>query len=302
MEREINRLIELSKTATLKELIDVIEVLTTKHTYNTTLLGNFDDKPLYRARKHNNLYGNADTKGKVKDFMYESELWNVPAQYAPLGRCNDKNESMLYCTNTLNTAILECKPEAGDYITTAILVPYRRNKILSVVREPLLLQLVGQKYLSQIDGIRDIIKHVPPDKDERHLIFDNFLDHLFHMEVGPNDEHLYKLSLAITRVKMLPFKIKEKNYIPDGIIYSSIVRNKRDYNVLLRPDTAKQLYYIERFKTVKILVSNDEHVLLKNIRDGWPVRLETKPYKTPSVIFWSGQFKNQPIYRLRKHQ
>src|ERR1022692_1414873 len=49
---------------------------------------------LYRARINKDADGNP-----VDYFLHTDNLWAPPAQITKKGRCNDKGESVLYCSN-----------------------------------------------------------------------------------------------------------------------------------------------------------------------------------------------------------
>jgi len=52
----------------------------------------------YRARKHNNVKGNL-VDGTLFEYSNEKEFWNPPIENAKIGRCNNENESMFYCSS-----------------------------------------------------------------------------------------------------------------------------------------------------------------------------------------------------------
>lgn len=90
--------------------------------YNRYFIPHWILRGFFRARKHNHAFGNLENK-TLKKFTSEREFWNRPVYWFTsdgMGRCNTCQESYLYCSNEMHTAILEVKPEVGDFISTAL--------------------------------------------------------------------------------------------------------------------------------------------------------------------------------------
>ena len=54
-----------------------------------------------------------------------------------------------------------------------------------------------------------------------------------------------------------------------GMIYSSMVRNKTDFNIVLRPIHARTIYKLYQVQTFKILETTDSLIKLQLMRNGY---------------------------------
>jgi hypothetical protein len=179
-------LYELSKTATVEELMKVVEY-EVNHAQNWDKIAFINVLPtnVWRARKHNHPEGSLAKNNKLNLFLSEKEFWNPPAEFVSRDRCNDEKESLFYCANGLNTALLECRPSVGDYFTIANFKNYKNY----LSNEQFIVHCIGRKYLSQVQWLSKLFKYAPESR-KGSMNIDNFLDELFHQIVSEEDQHI----------------------------------------------------------------------------------------------------------------
>lgn len=266
---KFGELINLSKEKPFDEVLKIVEQkITSVPYYQISIWENFTAPVLYRARKHNHFKGN--TRDNVlNQFESESEFWNTPTEFCPLGRCQTKGESLLYCSTSWETAISEVRPNNGDFISVSIYqarhLPDNPNKFLGSRIVP-----IGVQYLSQIERLKHMFKDY--NFEERNSEFyelDTFLDNLFHANVNEEEQYIYNLSTAVTRCMMKNLFDGEVERQMHGMIYSSMVRNKTDFNIVLRPIHARTIYKLYQVQTFKILETTDSLIKLQLMRNGY---------------------------------
>lgn len=110
-----------SQYKTFEELLKIVEQkITSVSDYQISMWENFTSPVLYRARKHNHLEGTINKDNLLHRFDFESEFWNTPPEFCPLGRCQNKEESLLYCSTSWETAISKVRPTACDFVSVLI--------------------------------------------------------------------------------------------------------------------------------------------------------------------------------------
>jgi hypothetical protein len=265
---ELTELLYLSKEKSLDELTKIIEQkITSVPDYQISMWENFTAPVLYRARKHNHLKGNIENN-ILHRFESESEFWNTPPELCPLGRCQNKGESLLYCSTSWETAISEVRPTTGHFVSVSIYHARRHvdnpNTFFGSKIIP-----IGVQHLSKIKRLEHMFQDY--DLEGRNSDFyklDNLLDELFHINVSEEEEYIYKLSTAVTRCMMKNLFDGEIEQQMHGMIYSSMVRNKIDYNFVLRPIHARTIYSLNHVQTFQILETTDNFIKLQLMRNG----------------------------------
>lgn len=266
---KFGELVNLSKEKTFDEVLKIVEQkITSVPYYQISMWENFTAPVLYRARKHNHFKGN--TRDNVlNQFESENEFWNTPTEFCPLGRCQTKGESLLYCSTSWETAISEVRPNKGDFISVSIYqarhLPDNPNKFLGSRIVP-----IGVQYLSQIERLKHMFKDY--NFEERNSEFyelDTFLDNLFHANVSEKEQYIYNLSTAVTRCMMKNLFDGEVERQMHGMIYSSMTRNKTDFNIVLRPIHARTIYKLYQVQTFQILETTDNLIKLQLMRNGY---------------------------------
>ena len=255
----------------------IADLMNSGNYYKRQMIMSFAPKGMYRARCHNSLYGNRNKNGIFSRFKNENEFWNPPASKCSLGRCNDKNESILYCTNDSETAILETKPTTG-FITLSVFKPKGTGGSRAMY--------VGEDSLAKDDTIKHLFKNSQQDPQLKEL--DIYLDKLFYSDVSNQNEHLYKVSAAVAK-NLLSNLVTENGTerTMQALLYSSVAKNHKTFNFVLKPNHAVHLYRLERIQTLEILENNEEYIKLKLMRIGQPISRRNHPLENPKIK-WVG--------------
>ena len=215
---------------------------------------------LFRGRAHKNLKGDI-RNGKIIEFKKESEFKNPPFQCVKRGRCNDYGESMFYCSNELFTAVVESRPKLNEYVTVAVFESLVDGHYFEHRISP-----VGYRYLRTITTLTKMMKKMDPDNRKAFVKVDSFLDKLFHKEIKKK-AYYYKLSNAVAKCMMTDIKDAGTTIHQHGLIYSSILRNKKSFNVVLKPFYVNY-YKITELYTFQVLRYNRRTLCLKLLRSG----------------------------------
>jgi len=227
--------------------------------FTSEVIVNYHCDGLFRARTHNRLDGSDKTL-----FTCESQFWNPPAEICKLGRCNDVNESLFYCSIELSTSIIETKPIKGEFITVAkfqIKNPEKYNGAR--------VRLIGVKTLSKLYPIKDVLGE-DYERDAEGLELDETLDELFHKRISPETEKLYRLSVAVTKSMLTTLYDREQQVYVEmhGVLYPSIERNRKHFNMVFRPNHVRYHYAIGELRTFEVIENNDTIIILKERRIG----------------------------------
>lgn len=253
---------------------------------------------LFRARAHEDLKGPV-RNGKVNEFKKESEFRNPPAQSVKRGRCNDNGESMFYCSNELFTAVIESRPKVNEYVTVAVFESLIDGKYFEHRISP-----VGYRYLRNIPTLSKMMKKMDPENRNAFIRVDNFLDKLFHKKIKKK-AYYYKLSNAVAKC-MIKEMINDVGTIINqhGLIYSSILRNKKSFNVMLKP-LYVNYYKIVELYTFKILTYNESILSLKLLRLGVLNGTKNDPSQDLDIKWKNLQSQQQEIkkvlFQLNQH-
>lgn len=236
-------------------------IIQEKHVFN--MISNCKMGGLFRARKHNRVDGIQNFDEHLA-FTCESQFWNPPADICKLGRCNDKNESMFYCTNNLTTAIVEVKPEIGEFVTVALFKP-KKPESYNGAR----LSFVGINTLIKINELQNFFGN-GYDREAEEIELDDKYNELFHQEIKNGNSDLYKLSLAVTKSKMTTLFDPDQQvfYEMHGMLYSSIEHKRRHFNLVYRPDHIRLHYGIAELRTYKVVDKTEKETILVEERIG----------------------------------
>lgn len=284
---DINKLREQSIQVSLDEIIKLVENLITQvGGYQTSSWSNLVVPGLYRGRNHNHLQGNIKD-GELKIFNDESEFWNPPVKaLTQYGRCNDIGESLLYCSNSWETSILETRPIVGSFISVSI---YKLKQNSFNPNTPFGSRVipVGIQYLSKIDNLKKHFKGVDAsNRNPKFYELDSFLDELFHCDVDDDNNHAYKLSVAVTRCMMKNILTSSGAILlRHAMMYPSIIRNKQSYNFVFRPIHARTIYKLYQVQTFKVLENTSDKVVLQLMRNGYTVGIKPHPLDYFSMVW-----------------
>lgn len=260
---DFEKLIKDSKEKDITTLKEEISQIMLDKKYTTDIFTTFTFNGFYRARKHNNFKGNL-VDGTLLEFINEKEFWNPPIENAKISRCNEEGESMFYCSSDFITAILETKPVIGDFITVTNFKNLHTQDLPRFRIRP-----IGKTYLIQIPELELVFEKVKLDQNQYEI--EEFLDKLFHQNVGDNEVYKYKLSIAIAHIFLTNATNKEKVIIEtDGLIYPSIIRNQKSYCFVLKPYIAHCYFKIFSIQTIEVLKIGHNFIKLKLLRNGHP--------------------------------
>jgi hypothetical protein len=255
------KLIEESKNKDLKSIKEEVSQIMLDKKYSTDIFTNYTFNGFYRARVHDNIEGYYK-KGILNKFINEKEFWNSPIEYASMGRCNDKWESIFYCASDFITAVLEVKPKVGDYITVSNFQNFYTNNV-----PQFRINAIGKAYLSKIPHLKDLFEGYILMEDQ--LEMDSFLDKLFHQNVGSDELYKYKLSVAVSHIFMTDgTNIRRDVLQTDGLLYPSIIRNQKSYCFGLKPWWVHCYFEIKSIQTIQILEIGNDFIKLKLLRNG----------------------------------
>ncbi len=265
-------IINKSKDLSISELKILIGNILRDFDYYSIFCKNQTFAGLYRARQHNQIDGNSPNY----IFTNEKEYWNPPAEcIGEIGRCNDIAESLFYCSNEFETAILEVRPKKGKYITVARFEPIVIDKKLPSFRiKPNCIQ-----HLKKIKGLKSCIEDFDLSKrDEEFIALDNHLDDIFTEVVNDDEKYKYKVTNAITQCMLANLVNNyQDEFSMNGMIYPSVVNNKNSINILLKPIYAINYYLIKGLQTFKVIDVMDKSVVIKLVRNGYTKGEKTHP-------------------------
>jgi hypothetical protein len=243
--------------------------------YTTSVCQNFKASGFFRARSHNHMEGILEAKkNKLIPFKHDGEFWNMPEHLKHLirfGRCNIEGESMFYCSTDKCTSILEAKPSKGEYVSVAFFELKSPEKFSGSK-----VNFIGREYLSKIPEIDRITQFSLESRDNHILEIDSYLDELFHRDVAKDEEYLYKLSSAVTKCMMKDILTSNKQaLVVDALIYSSMLRDKKSYNIVYVPNHVEMNYQITKIETFKVVEDNSDMIVLRKNRSGHTPKLES---------------------------
>lgn len=266
--------------------------------YTTSFCFNFKAQGLFRARLHNHVEGFFNEEENIiNSFKQEGEFWNRPLDEKnpiPLGRCNIENESVFYCSTDMATAILEVKPQKGEFISVASfelknILPFNGSRM----------NFIGRSYLSKIPTLSNLMKLVELPSDECNLT-DDFLDRLFHKNITEDNKYLYKLSAAVTKCMMKYVNDETLGKIPmNGLIYPSIERDKKNFNIMYKPEHVRLHYSLAEVKTFEVIENNVEEIKLSLNRIGYTIGTKYHPMDN-FQMYW--EFEDNQTYLVKKNQ
>ena len=293
MDKRLKLLIRNSKYLSVEALQkEVGKIISSYHGYGTSVWNHFEPFGLYRARQHNHLEGNF--KGDILNpFISELEFWNTPSEFCPLGRCNNKNESIFYCTNEFEVAIQEIKSNQ-EYITVSSFRP----KPIAFQNQNSTAIPIGIGYLSQLPSLERFFPNYK-FKSKEFKELDDFLNNLFYIDVTDEKSHLYKLSTAVTKNMMSPIRKNNRDTLMQGLVYSSMARDKKGFNVVFRPEHVVNNYYLYGVQTHRVLENTKELIRLQLLRNGHPEHVRNNMDESYNIN-WFPPLDNGEIYEFEK--
>jgi hypothetical protein len=211
-------------------------------------------KRVYRVRRNlsERLHSSRDLEWYLPLFGEVRLIWYPPKEEVRTrGRINNSGESVFYCATSINTAVLEMRPEHSEYLT--ILECAFVNEALK--------PNIFEAGIHEGPGVANPnYGATPPEHDaqyQRYLreqgiteetqLIRGFLLKQFTRAVEPGSEHDYRISNAIAAVLLNEFGfITESDHVPvdveaDGIAYASIAAERLDANIAFTCAAADRL-------------------------------------------------------------
>ena len=214
---------------------------------------------------------------KKIDYNNINQLWypdweKINIKNHEYGRCNDKGESMFYCSTEFDSTVCELRPNAGELITIMNCKP--RFEKLNIKVQP-----IGINYLQELtNGYNNVFKH--------HFIkqkfilndiainkrLDSFLNESFHEIIDEKDNWKYKVSIAITKILI------HSNINYDGVLYPSISTNMKGANYALKPDFVDKNILVETIGMYEVIEAEKDKY--------YKIKLVKIPERISPVIEW----------------
>lgn len=222
--------------------------------YGTSQLGVDPSRRLYRVRKNlsERLHSSSGLEWHPPLFSELKQLWYpLPEHIRVRGRVNGAGQSVFYCANSIDTAVLEMRPKDGEYLT--------------ILESGFIDQSVELNVFET--GIHEGPGHAnpryggtPPDQDHDLQRFVNlqgwtettplirkFLVKQFMRIVESGNEHEYKITNAIATVLLTEFDfvrrddLQRAETVADGLAYASIASQAKGANIAFTCEAADRL-------------------------------------------------------------
>lgn len=260
---------EIASNYTIEEIENKISRALKKVNYSRYFFPYIKLEGFFRARLHEN----------ENEFNFIHEFWSRPnEQVKNYGRCNDKNQSILYCSAHRVISILEVKPKKQQYVS-----------VISVIIDPNFLLKISPIVITRLKEINSSNKNFAAlDKiliksDNPIYSVDVHLEKLFCVDVK-NNEDFYKCSIAVSNIIFKNVVTEERKPSEiDGILYPSMIKTLDDgFNFALKPKNLFERVEVEHIVTYKVLDSNYNFIELKPVRIGFP----KEKNKLNSEISW----------------
>jgi hypothetical protein len=222
---------------------------------------NIDPKFVFRARINYDFIKNK----KVDLFSNVSELGAPPAsEVSKIGRCNDKNESIFYCSHDPMTTLFEINPSFNQEFSV---IKYR------VIREFQELNAIGPEFLATLNmNLPNIFKPHYLFKGtsinyiKKLQYIDSVLLREFKRIVTEESTFYYNITLGITKFYLNDNSVLEpiiKAATPScGLIYPSVALNNSGINFAVTPEIASeclQPLYVQKY--VILMKNNNEYYI-----------------------------------------
>jgi hypothetical protein len=159
------------------------------------------------------------------DFIWLDELWCPPIdKIQRIGRCNDKEEQILYVSGGGHTALREINPPVGSIVTCLECEVAEEIKLFEIgvlknnQRELFLQQLANMNKISMDQFYKGDQKLIDLDTKLKDYIVEEFTKHIV---IG--EEHLYKRTISIAKYFL-------SNPTIEGLMFPSVKSNLLEIN------------------------------------------------------------------------
>jgi hypothetical protein len=243
---------------------------------------NLNPHVLYRARRNFDYKRNS----RIEFFHNTKELWAPdPKDITTIGRCNDINESILYCSFTPNVTLFELKPKVGLEMTV---LEYEIESNLENIN------VVSVDFLSGLDiDLKEIFKNhlVFEGISKDHLLkikfIENFITEEFTREIDSSNEFHYKITAGLTK-----FFLKQ-NHVDgfigaepsNGLVYPSVALRISGINFAIKPEYAATRLIPNKAFKYKILGHPSRHYYVIQMTH------ESEKIKSDGEILWNDRLE-----------
>lgn len=187
-------------------------------------------------------------------------LRNPPPQIInKYGRANLKNQSILYGTFILPTAILETNPDVDDLVTVSTWKLQKNDTPLTVYP---VFDFFKTKDMQLKNIFNSVISKYPVDLQELIIMDSCLIACYFSKSVEVGKEINYTFSAHIAD-KILNEKFDGKI---DAIIYPSVKDPSQSENIALKPEIFINKYELEKVIESRVISKNPKSVLLQEIK------------------------------------
>lgn len=222
----------------------------------------------------------------------KKDLW-YPETVKVRGRCNDKNESIFYCSSNFETALIEKSPNIGDIVT--VMECRKRDyssrlllQTLGITAETINLKPDLEQLKQDNDLLNMYIKHRELD-EEKQCKIDMFLHDQYIQIVNPGDEYKYRITNLISKLFMGHPRAHGIIY---PSIYHSVLAEFNGLNLAIKPEVADRILYPYRYFIFQILdITPDCRFKIK------PIDVSDNIDENDNVV-WS---KNRSIWYFTAH-
>jgi hypothetical protein len=170
-----------------------------------------------------------------KLFKEAKDLSYPPANMTPFGRVNLIGNPVYYCSDNSTTAILESKPEVGDFITLTE----------STLLKSIIVAVIGDN--SRYDSLSTV--------GENLKLFYEMTARFTDSNVSDETEYLFSATLA---------NVILSDKIYSGLLYPSIYSRSQADNIALSIDNLENILLFKKATQFEIIKKiNDNHLVLK---------------------------------------
>ena len=189
-----------------------------------------------------------------KPFKNTRQLWwPPPGSIKEIGRLNRIGESVFYCSDSEDTAIIEKQPRERDVLTVleAALIDPSKQALVTELGVHEFSGKSNPKYGGTPPGSDLRLKQFTKSEgiSQTNPLLRDYLTKEFLKDVAPNKKHQYKTTIAIAHILINdPEIVNEEDGMPvpsikiDGLSYPSIASEKLGANFALRIEAADRLY------------------------------------------------------------
>jgi len=192
---------------------------------------------IYRAKKNCR-----DNNGTSELFNKVEEVWYPPKNRTKLGRCNHKNKPVLYVAGKWEGAILEIRPQKGDWITVG---EYRLKKKARVLPIRIFANRI-ESWEELRRARKKTFQKMARSSVAKTRMVEKFLSELFVQIQKRNDIRQKTATATISE-----FYLRAE--FVDGILYPSISRSLTDWNIAFKTQFADQNVLANRFVVFEVV-------------------------------------------------